>query len=207
MDAPYEEIARDGNFWRGNSHVSNTTDINEPDRDTLLEQARALPSSVEPPGDLWPAIRARAAQTQSRAHWPQARYAVAALVLICITSGVSFWLGRVGAPAPSAAITTQSMTVHFGRHHTLGSEFVRARSDLNVALELELVRMTPETRSVVVTNLATLEEALSQINVALTGNPNNVMLQRMLLSAYTEELFFLREVNGLARSVREGTEI
>ncbi len=187
--------------------MSNTTDINEPGSDPLLEQARALPSSVEPPGDLWAAIRARAAQGQSRARRPQARYAVAALFLICVTSGVSFLLGRAGAPAPSAAVATQSVAAHFGPHYILGSEFVRARSDLSVALELELAHMAPETRSVVVANLATLEEALGQINLALTGNPNNVMLQRMLLSAYTEELFFLREVNGLARNVREGTEI
>ena len=137
------------------------------------------------------------------AGWPRVRYAAAALVLICITSGVSFWLGRAGAPSESAEI----VAAHFGRHYTLGPEFVQARSDLSVALEFELARMTPESRRVVAANLATLEKALSQINVALTGNPNSAMLQRMLLSAYTDEMFFLREVNGLVRNVREGTEI
>ena len=183
--------------------MSDTTDMNEPESDSLLEQARELPSSVEPPEDLWPEIRARVAQGYTPSRWPQARYAAAALVLICITSGVSFWLGRVGAPVESGEI----VAAQFGRHYTLGPEFVKARSDLSVSLEFEVARMTPETRRVVAENLATLEEALGQINVALTGNPNNVMLQRMLLSAYTDELFFLREVNGLARNVREGTEI
>ena len=66
--------------------MSDTTDINEPGSDSLLEQARELPTSVEPPADFWPAIRARVAQGHAPTGLPQARYAAAALILICITS-------------------------------------------------------------------------------------------------------------------------
>ncbi|MEE9253445.1 MAG: hypothetical protein V3U43_00775 [Pseudomonadales bacterium] len=164
---------------------------------------------MEPQRDLWPAIRARAAsELQPGRRWPQTRFAVAALVLICVTSAVSFWVGRSGAPfAQSPVSAAHDGVARFGRHFTLGPNYVQARTDLSLTLESELARMAPTTRSIVLANLASIEQGLAQLNLALTGNPNSVMLQQMLLSAYTEELVLLREVNGLARTVRERTEI
>ena len=192
--------------------MSDSSGITEPAEDELVARARVLASSVEPRRDLWPAIRARAAaESQPGPRWPQTRFAVAALVLICMTSAVSFWAGRAGAP--SAQSTARAAPVapvdaaRFGRHYILGPDFVQARTDLGLALENELAQMAPETRSIVVANLASITDAVGQLNVALSGSPNSVMLQQMLLSAYTSELVLLREVNGLARTVRERTEI
>lgn len=175
--------------------------------DGLLDQARALPRSVEPQRDLWPGIRVRiGADMQAARRWPQRHFALAALVLIGVGAGIGFWLGRASAPPFELASVSDEAPL-FGRDYTLGTEFVEARSELGRSLARELERMTPETREVVAANLAALEKAHAQINQALSAHPNSVMLQQLLLSAYTEELVFLREVNGLSRSVRVRTEI
>jgi hypothetical protein len=56
-------------------------------------------------------------------------------------------------------------------------------------------------------NFILINRALDEINAALTGDPNNDMLQQLLLSTYSEEVLLLGEIDALTRYIREGTEI
>ena len=56
-------------------------------------------------------------------------------------------------------------------------------------------------------NLEQIRSALNEINQALSDDPNNVLLQQLLLAAYQDELAVLTEVNRMARSLPTRKEI
>jgi hypothetical protein len=56
-------------------------------------------------------------------------------------------------------------------------------------------------------NLAQIREALAEINDELAEDPNNVLLQQLLLAAYQDELAVLMNVNRMAQTLPKRTEI
>ncbi len=95
----------------------------------------------------------------------------------------------------------------FGPRFAMGPSFSQARTDLSISVADQLERVSPETKIVVEQNLNDINRALDQINAALSGDPDNNLLQQLLMSTYTEELVVLSEIDALTRSVREGVEI
>jgi hypothetical protein len=95
----------------------------------------------------------------------------------------------------------------FGGSYHLGPEFMEARDDLASRMDAELARLSPETRAAIERNLADIRAAINEINRALANEPDNALLQDLLLSAYREELTLMRKVDGLANSVMRRTDI
>ena len=89
----------------------------------------------------------------------------------------------------------------------MGPGFQDARNELAAQLDVELARLSPQTRAEVATNLELLHEAILDINEALEQDPDNVMLQAKLVKAYREELSVLRRVGGLTRDVMMRNDI
>lgn len=59
-------------------------------------------------------------------------------------------------------------------------------------LDDELEQMDPETRLNIEDNIRTIQDAIADINRALANEPDNVLLQEMLLDTYRDELSLLR---------------
>ncbi|MDZ7645369.1 MAG: hypothetical protein U5K76_14875 [Woeseiaceae bacterium] len=209
-------------------------DMNDTDNDIdddLLRAARALPVEVQPARDLWPGIaeaiagtsidtedghgsrNARPARDGSRRILP--RYfaqAAAVLLLVGASSGMT-WLLLEREPAalpPVAAngpLTFEPVSASFGRDYNLGPDFQDARRALDARLQAELERLPPATRTEVESNLSTIRAAIVEINAALAEQPDNALLQELLLKSYAQELRIMRNVDGLATTVMRRTDI
>jgi Tfp pilus assembly protein PilF len=79
----------------------------------------------------------------------------------------------------------------------LGDRYRLDREQLAEAFEGKLQQLHPETREAVLTNLRDIQRALAEINLALDADPNNVLLQQLLVATYQEELAVFDQVNRI----------
>jgi hypothetical protein len=198
----------------------NGNDDNEIDyeRDPLMLAARQLPAAIAPSRDLWPGIaeaigEKRREPSRGVPGWNRI-FAQAAAVLLLVggSSGVT-WLAMKQdtqgvATQPSAeSLQFQPVAGSFGSQYHLGADFLDARNDLEARLEEELERLPPETRAEVRANLDTIRAAIVEINLALAKEPDNALLQQLLMNAYRDELTVMSRVDGMANAVMRRTDI
>ena len=67
-------------------------------------------------------------------------------------------------------------------------------------LDDELEQMDPETRLNIEDNIRTIQDAIADINRALASEPDNVLLQEMLLDTYRDELSLMRRIDGISNT-------
>jgi hypothetical protein len=109
---------------------------------------------------------------------------------------------------PSAGtLSFEPVAGSFGSQYHLGPEFLDARNELAARLDEELARLSPATRNEVETNLETIRAAILEINLALAEEPDNALLQRLLINAYRDELAVMSRVDGIASSVMRRSDI
>jgi len=177
--------------------------------DPLLRAARALPREIAPPRDLWPGIETAIAREQGRGGRQWQRWlaqAAAVVLLVGASSGVTVLVmeREGGAGAPDAALTeplTFDMVAgSFGDRYHLGPGFVDARSRLAANLDAKLAKLPPDTRIAVEANIADIRASIAEINKALSDQPDNRLLQDLLLDAYQQELSLMKKVDSIARS-------
>lgn len=198
----------------------NTHDDNGHDdgRDELTALARKLPAGIAPGRDLWPGIEAAIAggatrRAGSRTGWNRLLAQAAAVVLLVGGSSSVTWLVATSTtdttepPAGTKPLTAQPVSTGFAGNYELGEEFLDARASLASRLEEELNRLPPETRSEVRQNIVRIRAAIHEINLALAEEPDNALLQELLVSMYREEVNVMRRVEGLASSSMRRTDI
>ena len=180
----------------------------------LMAAASRLERDVAPARDLWPGIEAAMAESTGPAKptvnvSPWTKYlaqAAAVLLLVGGSSGLTYLAvkgddSRV-TPAPQGSVMPlNALSASFGDRYTLGPDFQDARRDLEGRLQVELDRLSPEARAEVEENMRTIRAAIDEINQALANEPDNVLLQELLLSSYQEELALMRTVNGITSNV------
>jgi hypothetical protein len=89
--------------------------------------------------------------------------------------------------------------------YNLGPDYQDARRTLAAKLDDELSRLTPEERENVRKNIDVIRVAIEDINRALAAEPDNALLQRLLISAYREELDLMIRVDGItSAAMRRG---
>jgi hypothetical protein len=79
----------------------------------------------------------------------------------------------------------------------LGPDYQDARRSLAVKVDEELSRLTPEERAEVQKNMDLIRTAIEDINEALAAEPDNELLQKMLLDTYREELNLMMRVDNI----------
>lgn len=162
----------------------------------------ALPRSVEPERDLWPAIEARLEPRDVRAGrrrlWP----AAAAVLLVAGSSLITAALLRDDEPLVAtqgpAAGQIHYASAGFGPGQTLDPAYEQARQGLARTLSARIDRLPPDARRQVEKNLAEIRRASAEINAALELSPGDPLLEELLLNAYQDELAVLASVNQLA---------
>lgn len=182
--------------------------MNEKHEDKLISDAKRLTTRISPERDLWPDIATAIAQP-SRSRWtPMLAQAAAVILLVGASSGVTYLAVNDDAP-PGEVITLDRLfqQASFGGLHNLGPDFQDARSNLASKLDQELLRLSPEVRAGVEENLQVIRDAITEINGALELEPNNALLQKILLKTYHEELRVMRDVGALTQSVMSRNDI
>lgn len=178
--------------------------------DKLMEAARALETEVAPEHDLWPNIE-NAIARPSRTRWNTVfAQAAAVLLLVGASSGLTYL--AMNEKTPVATLITDNTGLNykrasFGGHYTLGPGYQDARSGLRAQLEEELERLSPEARAEVEKNLNAIRAAINEINRALADEPDNVLLQELLLSTYREELSVMIKVDRVVNAAMLRTDI
>ena len=174
--------------------------------DELTAMAGELAREIAPERDLWPGIEAAIAEERQRDRggWVPRYLAQAAAVVLLVggSSGLTY-LAMKDAAAPVQVAVTPDLVFEqasFARYD-LGPGFQDARSRLRSQLDDELARLSPEARSEVEENLDSIRQAIREINAALEAEPDNVLLQELLLRTYRDELTVMRRVGGLTQDV------
>jgi len=170
--------------------------------DKLIAAASALSTEISPDRDLWPGIE-QAIAAPKRSRWtPMLAQAAAVVLLVGASSGITYFtmqeepvvIERFGAEL-------QFEQTAFGAEQTLGSVYRSAQGDYQTELNKELDRLSPEVRADIEENLGLIKDAIAQINLALKQNPDNVLLQDLLVRSYRDQHTLLRRVGALAQHV------
>lgn len=181
------------------------TDVND---DKLTSAARQLATEISPERDLWPGI-AKAIESPRRARWTLMLAQAAAIVLLVGASSAVTYVAVKDSQGPVIEVAPELLfeQTSFGGRYNLGPGFQDARNTLTTQFDLELARLSPESRAEVEKNLEIVRVAIQDINRALEQDPDNVAIQQKLLSTYREELSLLRRVGGLTRNVMMRNDI
>lgn len=176
--------------------------MTERDDDKLTRAARQLAAEITPERDLWPGI-AEAITAPGKPRWtPMFAQAAAVLLLVAASSAVTFVAVKgTGQPVVQVAPDLVFEQASFGNRYSLGPGFQDARNALVAEFEVEIERLSPETRADIQTNLELVQKAIFDINQALEQEPGNALLQERLLRTYRDELELLRRVGGLTRDM------
>ncbi len=181
---------------------------NETD-DKLMAQAAKLSTEISPERDLWPDIAAAIETPRRRSSWtPYLAQAAAVVLLVGASSSITYMMTKGGSNVSPVflPVALDSEIVSFGSYE-LGQGFQNARNNLAAQMDLELDRLSPEIRAEVEENLAVIRDAITEINSALEEEPDNVLLQELLLKTYREELTVMRRVGGLTQNVMSRNDI
>lgn len=184
------------------------------DKDLMARAAR-LDQEIRPQRDLWPGIEQAIRQpAPGRGFGWNVLLAQAAAVILLIggSSGLTYFVMSDDDPTLAPPIYTGQLAFEpvsgsFGSKYNLGPDFMDARNNLAAQLDSELEKLAPETRIEVKENLAAIHSAIAEINQALDKEPDNPFLQKLLLSAYQDELAAMKRVDGMATSVMRRNDI
>ena len=183
--------------------------MNNETEDKLMAQAARLSTEIAPERDLWPDIAAAIEAPQRRSRWmPYLAQAAAVVLLVGASSSITYVMtkGGINVSPVFLPVPLQSEIVSFGNYQ-LGQGFQNARNNLAAQMDLELDRLSPEARAEVEENLAVIRNAISDINSALEEEPDNVLLQELLMKTYREELTVMRKVGSLTQNVMSRNDI
>lgn len=182
--------------------------------DALMRAAAALPREIKPGRDLWPGIAQAIAVQQPQRHWWNGGFAQAAAVLLLIagSSGVTYLAikddsGSLSPVAVEGERIFQPVAGSFGSRYNLGPEFQDARDGLAEMLDSEMEKLSPDSRAEVQKNLDVIRAAIVEINKALANEPDNVLLQDLLIRTYHDELALMQKVGGISNSAMRRTDI
>ena len=173
------------------------------DLERRLDSALAtLPREIAPSQDLWAGIASRLEPVGSRRSpvWWQL---AAAIVLVVGSSLITATLMRPEAPvqarqpvaAPEAVPAATPVT--FAGDPRLDPGYLEARRLLAKELEARINRMPASARAKLEANLAEIRRASDEINAALAQQPNDPLLQELLLNTYQDELAVMASVSYL----------
>ncbi|PYQ22068.1 MAG: hypothetical protein DMF79_06735 [Acidobacteria bacterium] len=198
----------EGEFQEVELHLSTCAACREQERRLrlILAEARALPRELSPSRDLWAGVAQRIeAGRRGRATWWLGLAAAAVLV-----GAVSVSLLRRSDPVPVSVSAPGPVTVPVSRVSlpregtTLGAaeqEYERAANELLAALQDRRQSLSPQTLANVESNLAVIDQALTEVRAALGRDPGNKDLTRMLVSAHRKKVDTLRRVVRLSTSL------
>ncbi len=188
---------------------------------SLQARAAELPASIDPEGDLWPAIQTRlapvplvsltgvarrAASPAAASWWPTleplqwATLTAAAMFLVVTSSAMTAWIvdapGPLDAPADGAGGAVLSAVAPTAIP-AIEAEYAVQIERLLWALYENRDRLDPDTVSTIETNLRVIDRAIGRAREALKDDPENRGLARMLNSSYRHKLRLLQRTTRI----------
>ena len=176
----------------------------------LLSRAKALPTTIEPPPEVWPLVAERILQPATPRDWNSATYirrwpawgwlAAAALLLVSISSLVtSLVVGRRQAPSAVTAVSGQADSgdaalVALSRRE---EGFRDAADELWATVNAGRDQLSPETIATVERSVVLIDVAIREAREALANDPNNPVISDMLSGSYQRKVDLLKRATEL----------
>ena len=91
----------------------------------------------------------------------------------------------VSPVAEGPALVFESASASFGSMYHLGPDYQDARRSLAVKVDEEMSRLSPEERAEVQKKIDVIRAASEDINKALAAEPDNELLQKLLLLSFS----------------------
>jgi hypothetical protein len=185
--------------------------MNEKRDDKLATAARQLATEIRPQRDLWPAIESAIAEpAPTRSRWtPMLAQAAAVILLVGASSGITYLAVKDEQPVAVMQLTPEYTfeRAAFDSSYSLGTDYLDTRADVIARFEQDLEQLGPEQRQDVETSLEVIRSAIDDINAALQQDPDNTLLQDLLMKTYHEELKVMRKVSDVRQKVMSRSDI
>ncbi len=196
-----------------------TTDFDDRQADdVLMAKARELETAIAPERDLWPEIEASIdadvatvpdAGPERGAPRRYLAQAAAVLLLVGASSAITYKLTKTEATVSPVVtgVELPARLASFGGEYPLGPDYGLAHVAVESQLNAMLAHLSPESRAGVEANLQVIRDAIAEINTALESEPDNALLQGLLVRAYREELAVMHKIGGLTHDVMSRNDI
>ncbi|MGD8690168.1 MAG: zf-HC2 domain-containing protein [Gammaproteobacteria bacterium] len=158
----------------------------------LRRTAAALPDALPPDRDLWPGVAARIGAPRRAANlaWPVRIAAAAAFMVLGGLLTFTVMRTDIGLSGPSVR---HEGTVLARREVPLPS----AQGGILPA-RLDLRSMPSGTRSVMIGNLVTLQQALARLQDAMARHPDDTALQTLYINTYQQQMALIGRIERMA---------
>ena len=191
------------------------TDHEPLDQDDILAQAIGQWREELPSRDLWPGVAGKIHEHQQPVVATQrffritiAQIAIAATLLMAVTSGLTYLATRPPAVAGIAASREPVIQAYGVPDDQSGQQIVPANfadaqfnaavTDLEQILRDERDRLDPRTVLIIERNLKAIDAAINEARMALNDDPANPYLNSHLADARRRKLDLLRTATTLA---------
>jgi hypothetical protein len=176
--------------------------------DEVMARAARLATDVKPERDLWPGIEQAisAPVVHRRSMWNTVWAQAAAIVLLVGGSSGLTYLAMTGETGitepdsfgPPTSLVFEPVSGSFGSQYYLGPDYIDARRVVSSNFDEHLQDLSPEARQEVLANIETIRNAIEEINIALAEDPDNVLLQELLIETYRDELDVMKKVSVIS---------
>ena len=167
----------------------------------ILSMASQLPEGIQPDRDLWPCIAERISgkviELKPRPRIGSAGFWRIAATL-AVVAGVGFSLYSIQGTKVEAPVNN-SPDVAISEMPQSERDYLAAKDALLEELRGAEDRLSPEVVATVEENLRVIEDAVSEIRVALNDNPDDVLLERLLVATWRSELDLLQQAVSAGR--------
>jgi hypothetical protein len=85
----------------------------------------------------------------------------------------------------------------FGSMYHLGPDYQDARRGLVAKVDEQISLLSADDRAIVQKNIDVIRTAIEELNTALADQPDNALLQKLLISTYREELNLMMHIDGI----------
>lgn len=164
-----------------------------------------LPREVSPGRDLWPQLQSRLIDAQSgnrRRHGALAAalrpLAAVAALAVAVAAGISIDRGLLRATHVPASTAERGAGPQAVPAFLADPGYLREREALLRSLDARLANLPPQSRQEVLSSLATIDRSMREIQAALGREPDNELLQELLIDTYQDEMRVLTTVQDVS---------
>ncbi len=174
--------------------------------DAVADGDVAMPDTVADEGAAIPIGHGRSGRTRRFSF--SAAQLLAASIALTVVSGGTVWMAVTGRASSDTVVTadiTQAAGALDGSGGILAvmpvvtTEYRQAIASLESLLEQRRDQLDPETVAIIEASLATIDRAIGEARRALADDPNNHVLNRLLIKNQQAKLRVLRQASAAAR--------
>lgn len=172
-------------------------------RRALLARTRTLPRELPPQQELWPGIVSQINSRKIQPLYPTQqpwlrRWEVWGMAAACLAMIAIVWgIGQIEVGNPPSSITSPmaggnspQVSAAIGENQ----QYQQVRQRIQQTLHLNKEELSPETVSVLEKNIAVIDDAVAEINKALSEDPENPNLKLMLVATQRQAADLLESI-------------